>query len=176
MANVFNFTLSHRRRILRRPREITNDDIDDFFTQLPEPETPAISLLIGEVEQGLRLTPQTLEIVAGEEPTTLFLQSCRVIVSDLRTLAVCKERLPRTLLEAVKHLLPIPDYLRFKSATVKCLCCQEAHQFQPRQCPQCSRLSKREAIRTMIVTGQLWIINYIYILIYICSKFIIFLI
>lgn len=153
------------RKVMRSPGQITIEQINDFFTQLPQPQTQAITNSIQEVHQAVRLPPQTL-VVEGEggeelgeystKPTTLFQLCCHAIGSDLRTLSVCKDILPRALLVAVKHFLPVEEYLCFKSATLKCVCCQFSlyRDVQP-QCPQCSRLVKKEAIRTLLVTGRL---------------------
>lgn len=149
---------------MRAPPQITIEQINDFFTQLPQPPTPAITSTIQEVHQNVRLPRQTQLVEEEEEeleesatnPTTLFQLSCKAIGSDLRALTVCKARLPRALVLAVKHFLPIEEYLCFKSATLKCVCCDYSLQRDGLpKCPQCSRLVKKEAIRTLLVTGLL---------------------
>lgn len=148
------------RSAIRRSGQISMDHINDFFTQLPEPQTPRITKTIEEVQQNVRLPRQTLLQEEQEEyatnPATLFQLACKAVGSDTRTLAVCKDRLPRALVVAVKHFLPLEEYLCFKSTSLKCVSCQVSlHPNARHQCPQCSRLVKKEFIRTLLFTGQL---------------------
>lgn len=146
-----HYALLRRRRFRK---DVTLEQIDDFFTELPVLQTPVLARVIEHPHQTNSLPQMDFQQLAN--PKCLFQLICEVITDDVRILSLCKEFLPTALLRAVKELLPINKLLLAKSGSTKCLVCRDSGLYcHPVQCLRCKRLEKKAAIRSLLFTGNL---------------------
>lgn len=144
MTSYYHTCLRERNR--RRAREVTLQDIDDFFTELPVRQSPE--------EQ----TPAVCEEEEKEErpvifnPKSLFDATCECIGNDFDTLLVCEQFLPRALLPAIRYCPPVEKLMSNISMTVTCLFCSltKQHVTAPRECSGCIRLAEKARIRALV--------------------------